>query len=58
MGTLSYVPPVVKSPTGEVKTFWRARGARFRPSRYGYRSPVESFHSGLKRSCGATPRGP
>ena len=54
---LSYIPPVPKSPSGRIKTGeGRLRCERHRPHGYGRRWHVESFISGMKRTCGSTLR--
>lgn len=50
-GTSSFIPPVIKSKDGSIKTPHRARMAHL-PACYGRRWHVESFFSGLKRVCG------
>ena len=52
---LSYIPPVPKSPSGLIKSGeGRLRCEKHRPYVYGRRWHVESFISGMKRTCGST----
>ena len=52
---ISYVPPVPKTKDGTLKSGeGRIRCGRHRPYLYGRRWHVESFISGLKRTCGWT----
>jgi hypothetical protein len=52
---ISYIPPVPKTKDGTIKTGeGRIRCGRHRPYLYGRRWSVESFISGLKRTCGWT----
>ena len=55
MGTASFIPPVLRSADGSIKTRHRAKCAAL-PARYGRRWHVESFISGLKRLCGSSVR--
>lgn len=48
----SWVPPVIRTADGTIKTRYRARMTKL-PKGYGRRWAVESFFSGLKRTCGA-----
>lgn len=52
-GTESWVPPVIKSKDGTVKTPHRARMLDL-PACYGRRWQVESFFSALKRTTGGS----
>jgi hypothetical protein len=54
-GAVSHIPPVPKSKDGTIKSGPdRVRCAKHRPYHYGRRWHVESFISGMKRTCGAT----
>jgi hypothetical protein len=54
-GVISYIPPVPKTPDGTIQSGpGRLRCGRHRPYLYGRRWSVESFVSGLKRTCGWT----
>ncbi len=54
-GAGSHVPPVPKTRDGTVKTGPdRVRCAAHTPHNYGRRWHVESFISGMKRTCGST----
>ncbi|RYE83156.1 MAG: hypothetical protein EOO75_19695 [Myxococcales bacterium] len=54
MGCRSFVPPVVRTADGTVRTRYRSQcHARGMPEAYGRRWHVESFFSGLKRSTGS-----
>jgi len=54
-GAMSYIPPVPKTPDGSIKSGpGRMRCAEHRPYVSGRRWHVESFISGMKRTCGAT----
>ena len=53
MGCRSFIPPVVRTKDGTVRTPHRARCQRL-PRAYGRRWHAESFISGLKRSTGST----
>jgi len=51
----SHVPPVPKTRDGTVQSGpGRVRCAKYRPAGYGRRWHVESFISGMKRTCGST----
>lgn len=50
-GTASFIPPVIKTPDGSIRTPHRAKMADL-PACYGRRWHSESFFSGLKRVCG------
>jgi hypothetical protein len=56
MNAVSYVPPVPRTNDGTIRTPHRSRCARYRPSNAGLRWHVESFISGMKRTCGSTLR--
>ena len=52
---ISHIPPVPKTKDGTIKSGpGRIRCGRHRPFLYGRRWSVESFVSGLKRTCGWT----
>jgi hypothetical protein len=51
-GAISYIPPVIRTSDGTIRTSHRARCQRYRPDNAGRRWHVESFFSGMKRSCG------
>jgi hypothetical protein len=51
-GVESWIPPVVRSKDGRIKTRYRAQMTAL-PEAYGRRKAVESFFSGLKRTTGA-----
>jgi hypothetical protein len=54
-GVISYIPPVPKTKDGTIKSGQgRIRCGKHRPYLYGRRWSVESFISGLKRTCGWT----
>jgi hypothetical protein len=54
-GATSYIPPVPKTKDGTIKSGpGRIRCGRHRPYLAGRRWHVESFISGMKRTCGAT----
>jgi hypothetical protein len=51
----THVPPVAKTRDGTIKSGPdRVRCGRLRPYHYGRRWHVETFNSGLKRTCGST----
>lgn len=52
---MSHIPPVPKTANGTIKSGeGRIRSGKHRPYLYGLRWHVESFISGLKRTCGWT----
>jgi hypothetical protein len=52
---ISYIPPVAKTKDGTIKSGpGRIRCAKHRPYLAGNRWHVESFISGMKRTCGST----
>ena len=51
MGTASYIPPVIRTRDGSIKTALRSLMQRL-PKRYGRRWHAESFFSALKRMFG------
>ena len=54
-GTRSYIPPVAKTRDGTIRSGpGRIRCAKHRPYIAGWRWHVESFISGMKRTCGST----
>jgi Transposase DDE domain/Transposase domain (DUF772) len=54
-GARSYIPPVAKTPDGTIKSGpGRIRCGKHRPYLAGNRWHVESFISGMKRTCGST----
>jgi hypothetical protein len=54
-GPISHIPPVPRTPDGTIRSGpGRVRCGRHRPYLYGRRWSVESFISGLKRTCGWT----
>ena len=54
-GASSYIPPVAKTKDGTIKSGeGRIRCAKHRPYFAGNRWHVESFISGMKRTCGST----
>jgi hypothetical protein len=54
-GATSYIPPVAKTKDGTIKSGeGRMRCAQHRPYFAGKRWHVESFISGMKRTCGST----
>ena len=54
-GVMSHIPPVPKTQDGTIQSGpGRIRCGRHRPYLYGLRWHVESFISGLKRTCGWT----
>ena len=55
MGVASFIPPVVRTDDGTVKTPHRSRCVPL-PASYGRRWHAEAFISGLKRVCGSTVR--
>jgi hypothetical protein len=51
----THVPPVPKTKDGTIKSGPdRIRCGRHRPHQYGRRWHVETFNSGMKRTCGST----
>src|SRR5262249_28578045 len=52
-GVASFIPPVIKTDDGSVKSFYRSKCVAL-PSSYGNRWSVETFISGFKRSVGST----
>jgi hypothetical protein len=53
-GVRSYIPPVPKTPDGTIRSGpGRVRCGRLRPYLAGWRWHVESFISGMKRTCGS-----
>jgi hypothetical protein len=54
-GCQTHVPPVAKAKDGTIKTGPdRVRCGARRPYHYGRRWHVETFNSGMKRTCGST----
>jgi transposase len=54
-GAASHVPPVAKAKDGSIKSGPdRVRCGRREPYHYGRRWHVETFFSGMKRTCGST----
>jgi hypothetical protein len=53
MGCRSFIPPVIRTKDGSVRTKHRARCVNL-PKSYGRRWHIESFISGLKRSTGSS----
>lgn len=54
-GVASFIPPVVRTGDGTVKTPHRSKCVSL-PASYGRRWHVETFFSGLKRVCGSAVR--
>ena len=55
MGVAGFIPPVVRTDDGTVKTPHRSKCVRL-PKSYGRRWHAEAFISGLKRVCGSAVR--
>ncbi len=55
MGAASFIPPVVRTADGTVRTPHRAKCVAL-PAAYGRRWHVETFFSGMKRVCGSAVR--
>ena len=55
MGTASFIPPVVRTADGSVRTEHRSKCVAL-PAAYGRRWHVETFFSAVKRVCGSAVR--